>query len=98
MDIKIKEPLYLAINGQQYVVRQGTNGVERNRVVYFYDITKTFAVGFSRDYCLDNPHTFQVAKTLSDKEVYVRDVLRVIDEANLPEQKMLAIQERIKSL
>lgn len=98
MDIRIKEPLYILGQGQEYVVRPGTVGVEKNRVVHFYDNTRTFAVGFSRDYCIENPQTFQVARTLSDKEISLRDVLRVIDESNLPAEKSAEIYERIKSL
>lgn len=78
MDIKIREPLYTSVNGQEYVVRPGTIGVEKNRVVHFHDVTKTTSVGFSRDFCLDNPQMFQVAKTLSDREVSVREVTKII--------------------
>ena len=49
MDIKLKEPLYILSNGKEYIVRQGTVGVEKNRIVFFYDATKTSAIGFSRD-------------------------------------------------
>lgn len=98
MDIRVKEPLYILSRGQEYVVRPGTVGVERSRTVFFYDTTRTSAVGFSRDYCIENPQTFQVAKTLSDKEVSQRDVLRILDEYNRKEYDLAEVYERIKSL
>ena len=98
MDIRIKEPLYIISQNQEHVVRAGTVGVERNRVVFFYDTTRTSAVGFSRDYCLENPQTFQVSRTLSDKEVPVRDVLKVIDGYSAKEYSLTEMCERIKSL
>lgn len=98
MDIRVKEPLYILSQGQEYVVRPGTVGVEKNKVVFFYDTTRTSAVGFSRDYCLENPHTFQVAKTLSDKEVPIRDVLRIIDESDLSSELTKNLYQKIKSL
>lgn len=98
MDIKVKEPLYLLHQGQEYVVRAGTVGVEKNRVVFFYDTTRTTAVGFSRDYCLENPQTFQVSRTLIDKEIPMRDVLKIIDGYIGKEYSATEMCERIKSL
>ena len=69
MDIRIREPLYITQNGAEYVVRPGTVGVEKNKVVFFYDVTRTASVGFARDFCLENPQMFQVARTLEDKEI-----------------------------
>ena len=98
MDIRIKEPLYILSQGQEYVIRPGTVGVEKNRVVFFYDTTRTSAVGFSRDFCIENPQTFQVAKTLADKDISMRDVLRIIDESNLSSEQTEELYQRIKSL
>lgn len=98
MDIRVREPLYITSQGQDYVVRPGTVGVERNKVVYFYDVTRTAAVGYSRTYCLENPQTFSVSKTLSDKEVPVSDVLKVLKDCPLPPHIFEELQERIKSL
>ena len=98
MDIRIKEPLYILNRGQEYVVRPVTIGIEKNRVVFFYDTTRISAVGFSRDYCMENPQTFQVAKTLSDKEVSQKDVLRILDEYGRKECGLDDVYERIKSL
>lgn len=98
MDIRVKEPLYILNRNQEYVVRPGTVGVERNRVVFFYDNTRTVAVGFSRDHCMENPQTFQVSRTLSDREVSQKDVLRILDEYNRKEYDLAEVYERIKSL
>lgn len=98
MDIRVKEPLYILSNNKEYVVRPGTVGVEKNRVVFFYDTTRTSAIGFSRDYCMENPHTFQVAKTLSDKEVSQKDVFKVLDEYSRRECDLSEVYERIKIL
>lgn len=78
MNIKVKEPLYMKANDTEYVVRPETIGVERNKVVYFYDTTKTAAVGFSRDYCLENPSLFHIQREITDKEVSMRDVMAVV--------------------
>lgn len=98
MDIRIREPLYILDHAQEYVIRPGTVGVERNHVVFFYDNTRTAAVGFSREYCLENTQTFQVAKALSDKEVSQRDVFRILDEYNRKEYDLAEVYERIKAL
>lgn len=98
MDIRIREPLYLLHSGQEYIVREGTVGVEKNKVVFFFDVTKTSAVGFSRDFCLENTQMFQVSRTLSDKDVSVRDVLKVIDESNLTSEQTHELYMKIKAL
>lgn len=98
MDIRVKEPFYILSNNKEYVVRPGTVGVEKNRVVFFYDTTRTSAIGFSRDYCIENPQTFQVAKTLSDKEISQRDVFKILDEYNRKEYDLAEVYERIKLL
>lgn len=98
MDIRVKEPLYIFCQGQEYVVRPGTVGVERNKVVFFYDVTRTAATGFSRDYCLENPQTFQVSRTLSDKELSLKDVVKVIEESHLSTSDKKNIIETINSL
>lgn len=99
MDIRVKEPLYIIHQGQEYTVRPGTVGVERNRVIFFYDVTRTAAVGYSRDYCLENPQTFQVARTLADREVPIRDVAKVIEKfPHLAEPAMRMLLDEINSL
>ena len=98
MDIRIKEPLYVLFHNQEYVVRQGTVGVEKSRIVFFYDNTRTTAVGFSREYCMENPQTFQISKTLLDKEVSQRDIFKILDEYNRKECSLEEVYERIKSL
>lgn len=98
MEIRVKEPLYILYQGQEYVVRPGTVGVEKNKVVYFYDVTRTAAAGYSRDYCLENPQTFAVSRTLTDKEVSMNDVIRVLKNSNIPPQVMTEVEMKIKSL
>ena len=50
MDIRNKEPMFITQDGKEYVVRQGTVGVERKRIIFFYDTTRTVAVGYARDF------------------------------------------------
>lgn len=83
MDIRIKEPLYITSQDTMYMIRPGTVGVEKNRVVFFYDVTRTFSVGYSRDFCLENPHIFQVAKTIVDREIPYRDIVKSLEELNI---------------
>lgn len=80
MEIRNKEPLFIIQDGKEYVVRQGTVGVERKRIVFFYDTTRTAAVGYSRDFCLDSPDLFSVSRVLTDKEVSLRDVKKVMEK------------------
>lgn len=79
MDIRLKEALYLKNSGTQYIVRAGAIGVEDKKVVYFYDNTRTCAVGFPRDFCLENP-MFSITRTINDREVFLKDVLKVIED------------------
>lgn len=98
MDIQNKEPLYILSQGQEYIVRPDTHGVDKNKVVFFFDTTRTQAVGFSRDYVLENPQTFQVNRNLTDKEVSVRDVVKVIEDTDLPKELYNELITKVKSL
>lgn len=98
MDITIREPVYIVCDGQEYVVRPGTTGVEKDRVSFFYDCTRTVAVGFSRDYCLDNPKAFSVSKTILDKEVSLKDVMDAISKSDLPKSEIQKLYSIIKTL
>lgn len=91
MDIRVKEPLYILSRGQEYVVRPGTVGVEKNRIVFFYDVTRTASVGYPREFCLENPQMFSVARTLTDKEVYLKDVVKTLE--NFPR-----IQDNVREM
>ena len=93
MDIRIKEALYLKNLGTQYVVRAGTIGVEKKKVVYFYDNTRTCAVGFPRDFCLENP-MFAVTRTITDREVSLKDVISIVDELSDPELREILTDKR----
>jgi uncharacterized membrane protein YraQ (UPF0718 family) len=46
MDIRNKEPMFITQDGKEYVVRQGTVGVERKRIIFFYDTTKIMILLF----------------------------------------------------
>lgn len=97
MDIRIREPLYITQNGAEYVVRPGTVGVEKNKVVFFYDVTRTASVGFARDFCLENPQMFQVVRTLEDKEIPLKAVAKVLSEFNIGDAPRQMIIETLKS-
>ena len=98
MDIRIKEAIYIRGGDVEHVVRPGTVGVEHKKVVYFYDVTRTLATGFSRDFCLENPQMFQVSRNLFDKEVSLRDVLKIIDESSLDSKQTEELYQKIKAL
>lgn len=84
MDIRIKESLFIkCAGGVEYNVRSGTLGVERDKIVFFYDTTKTQAVGFPREFCLENP-MFVISRNLSDRELSLKDVLSVIEKVKDP--------------
>lgn len=98
MDINVKEPLYIHISGCDYIVRPGTIGVERNKVVYFWDVTKNAAVGFSRDFCLENPQMFNISRSLSDREVSLKDVFKVISDCGLTKRQMDELNQKLNSI
>lgn len=98
MDIKTREPFYIVVNNWEYVVRPGTAGVEKNRVVFFHDTTKTAAIGFSRDCCIDNEKIFQISRTLLDAEVSKRDVLKILDGFSKGDFGIKEVYEQINSL
>lgn len=98
MDIRIKEGLFLRNGNQEYMVRSGSVGTEHNKVVYFYDVTKTIAVGFSRQFCEETPQMFQISRTLSDREVPVSDVIKGIKELNLPADIQRILEDKVNSL
>ena len=80
MDIRIKESLVISVKGLDYIVRSGTIGIEKKRIVYFYDNTRSVSVGFPRDVCVNTPVMFSVSRTLTDREVSIKDVLEVIEQ------------------
>ena len=99
MDIRIKEALYVSTKEGSYVVRQNTLGVEKKGVIFFHDSTKTASVGFDKNFCIENPQTFNVSRTLSDKEVSVRDVIKVLELAlGIDPHELENIKEQIKAL
>jgi len=96
MDIRIKESLIIKCGGMEYNIRSGTLGVERDKIVFFYDTTKTQAVGFPRSFCVENP-MFTISRNLSDRELSLKDVLSVVE--NIQDSAIRAdVTEKIKAL
>lgn len=96
MDIRIKETAYIKNSGTTHVIRAGTLGVEKQKIVYFYDATRTCAVGFPREVCLENP-TFAVTRTITDRDVPLKDVLSIIDDVQDLELREI-LTDKIKAL
>ena len=98
MTIRVKDTLYGKEGGNSFIVRQGTIGVERDKIVYFYDNTKSMAIGFPRDVCLNTPALFSVQRTIEDREVSVRDVVKIVENARITKDVMDEITTEILSL
>lgn len=96
MDIRVKEPIYILHQGQEYVVRNSSTGIERNRIMMFYDGTRTAAVGFAKDFCLNTPQLFQVSRNITDAEISVKDVEKIIESSELPDNIKEDIINKIK--
>lgn len=84
MEIRLKEPLYLLCDGTEHVVRAGTIGVEKKKLIYFYDSTSKNAFGCPKQFCIENPQMFAVQRNLTDTEIPLRDVMKLAKEV-LPE-------------
>ena len=56
------------------------------------------AVGFPRQFCIENPQMFQVSRTLSDREVSVSDVIKGLKELNLPADVQRMLEDKVNSL
>lgn len=97
MDIRIRETLFVDVQGAQYVVRAATLGVERKHVIHFFDTTKTVSVAFPKQFCLESPLFYVVAK-LEDKEVSLNDVLKTIDHTEMDSELRESLKFNIKSL
>lgn len=98
MDIKIKEPVYVRQDGNSYVVRPSTTGVEKDRVVYFPDVTRNVSVGFSRDFCFEYPQIFSVSRTMTDKEVSVKDVLKIVEAFPMGKEAKESLMQKLSEL
>lgn len=79
MEVRNKEPFFISIGDKEYIVRQGTVGVEKNKIFFFYDTTRTACVGYSKEFCLNFPSLFSVSRNITDREVSIRDVNKVLD-------------------
>lgn len=98
MDFFLKEPLSVYQNGNMYSIRTQTKGVEQLGQVLFFDVTKSVAISFAKDFCLENTSMFQVNRLISDKEVSLRDVLKVIAETTLSDNKKQELFLKLNSL
>ena len=86
MDIKVKESIYVQCDGHEYMVRPNTTGTERKRIVYFPDNTRTTSVGFSRDFCLENPQMFSISRNITDREVSLKDTIKVLEQTPMDKE------------
>lgn len=81
MTIRTRVTLYAGTGDCEGVVRVGTVGVEKNRIVRFYDVSGKYFAAFARQDCLENKEMFECAPGINDHEVSVSDVLKVIEES-----------------
>ena len=86
MDIKVKESIYIQCDGHDYMIRPSTTGTERKRIVYFPDNTRTASVGFSRDFCLENPQMFSISRNITDREVSLKDAIKVLEQTPMDKE------------
>lgn len=98
MDIRIKETVYVKSGDTEHVIRQGTIGADVKRVVYFPDTTRTVSVGFSRDFCLESPQLFSVSRTLSDSEISLKDVKKLLESTDMDEELRSLLQFKLEEL
>lgn len=102
MNITLRETIHISDSGVEKVVRQNTQGVLRGKTVFFYDATRTSAVGFDLDFCFENKQMFSVRREITDREVSVKEVLKIINELTPSElhnpNSLRILAEKIKSL
>jgi hypothetical protein len=82
MDIRIREGIYIHNDaaGVETSIRPETVGFERKGVIWFSDVTKTVRIGFSKEFCKENKMMFQVAPSISDREISLRQALLIVQE------------------
>lgn len=82
MDIRIREGIYVRneTTGAETSVRSETLGFEHKGVIWFPDVTKNLRVGFSKEFCKENKMMFQVAPTITDREISLRQALLIVQE------------------
>lgn len=96
MTIRNKITLYAGSEDNEGVIRVGTIGVEKNRIVRFYDVSGKYFVAFSRQDCLENKEMFECTPGINDHEVNVSDVVKII-ESNRSAFKDDSIRSKIIS-
>ena len=80
MIIRTRVTLYAGTGTSEGVIRIGTVGVEHKRIVRFYDVSGTYFAAFSRQDCLDQKSMFECRPDATDREVPVKDVLKVLEQ------------------
>ena len=80
MVIRTRVTLYAGTGTSEGVIRVGTVGVEHKRIVRFYDVSGTYFAAFSRQDCLDQKEMFECRPDNTDREVSMKDVLRVLEQ------------------
>ena len=80
MVIRTRVTLYAGTGTSEGVIRVGTVGVEHKRIVRFYDVSGTYFAAFSRQDCLDQKEMFECRPDNTDREVSVKDVLKVLEQ------------------
>lgn len=98
MDVYIREPLSVYQDGKSYEIRTKTKGVISLGQVLFFDVTKTVAVAFAKDFCLETPTLFQIQRTITDKDVSLRDVFKVLSDSDLPDEVKRELSLKLNSL
>lgn len=98
MDVYIREPLSVYQDGKSYEIRTKTKGVVNLGQVLFFDVTKTVAVAFAKDFCLETPALFQIQRTITDKDVSLRDVFKVLSDSDLPDEVKRELSLKLNSL
>ena len=84
MIVRTKDVFYVRINDSTLVVRPNTTGVNQDGKVFFFpDVTGTVAIGFPKETCLNLPGLFSISRNIEDKDVSLRDVLRVVETSSL---------------
>lgn len=98
MDVVVKETLYISFWDGERVIRQNTFGTQRGNFVFFYDTTKTVAVGFDKNFVMGAKNLFQVQQGLQEEMIPLRSLEDFFKEgrpAEVSQQVWDKIRERL---
>lgn len=101
MEVVIREALYISLMDGERIIRQGTAGIQRGNSVFFYDTTKTTAVGFDKNFVMGAKNLFQVQQVLQEEVISIKVLEEFLREARPPEitpQTWNKIRERLLAL